>query len=419
MAKILTRLGTRCVEHPHRPTERLCDRCGRPFCAPCLVPGPRAADGTREWCCRPCRDARRAERAATPAARSWRGRAARAGRGALVLLPVLVAAGAAAVALTLAVRTYRPGAAVPLAACGELSRIRSVGAIGTQAAEDALNVLAYPQRAEVRLAAGSARPRRTAPPGQMAPWGPWWTSARVAGAPPGPRRCPWRSSWTPGVRARPCSAWRCGRTRGHPAAWVRDFEALASPSADGDDFLPVPLDRPGRLRETTEPQWFEVQRPAPGRRGPRSLTWCRCAGCACASSRLTATPPGAHRLQGGHGDAPGGVALGEVAAYGPDLEVVLAHPSGPGGEDLDRFVFGPAEIRALALQPKFVLFLNRTRTSPHTLVSVGQTRNLEVTIPPGEARAVQFTAGAPGRYEFYCRVPGHARLGLAGTIVVR
>ena len=108
-----------------------------------------------------------------------------------------------------------------------------------------------------------------------------------------------------------------------------------------------------------------------------------------------------------------------MAAYGPDLEVVLAHPAGLGGEDLDRFVVGPAEIRALALQPKFVLFLNRTRTSTHTLVSVGQTRNFEVTIPPGEARAVQFTAGAPGRYEFYCRVPGHDRLGLTGSIVVR
>jgi hypothetical protein len=412
MAKILTRLGTRCVEHPHRPTERLCDRCGRPFCAPCLVPGPRAADGTREWCCRPCRAARRAESAAALAARSWRGRAAWAGRGALALVPLLAAAGAVAAALALAVRADRPGAAVPLAACGELTRIRSVGAIGTQAAEDAVNVLAYPQRAEVRLGAGGAGPGADGTAAALVDeCQSGWRSA-------GPRALPVEvvlDTRRPGSAVQRLALWQDpGAPRG---AWVRDFEALASPSADGDDFQAIPLDRPGRLRETTEPQWFEVQRPAPGATGasfPDVVPLRRL------RLRLLSTygdPAGGPAVA--TGAAPGGVALGEVAAYGPDLEVVLAHPTALGGEDLDRFVVGPAEIRALALQPKFVLFLNRTRTSPHTLVSVGQTRNFEVTIPPGEARAVQFTAGAPGRYEFYCRVPGHDRLGLSGSIVVR
>ena len=323
MAKILTRLGTRCVEHPHRPTERLCDRCGRPFCAPCLVPGPRAADGTREWCCRPCRDARRTERAATAAARSWRGRAARAGRGARALLPVLVAAGAAAAVLALAVRTYRPGAAVPLAACGELTRIRSVGAIGTQAAEDAVNVLAYPQRAEVRLGAGGAGPGADGAAAALVDeCQSGWRSA-------GPRALPVEvvlDTRRPGSAVQRLALWQDpGAPRG---AWVRDFEALASPSADGDDFQAIPLDRPGRLRETTEPQWFEVQRPAPGATGapfPDVVPLRRL------RLRLLSThgdPAGGPAAA--TGGAPGEVALGEVAAYGPDLEVVLAHPTGSG-----------------------------------------------------------------------------------------
>jgi hypothetical protein len=321
---------------------------------------------------------------------------------------VLVAAGAAAAVLALAVRTYRPGAAVPLAACGELTRIRSVGAIGTQAAEDAVNVLAYPQRAEVRLGAGGAAGAAAALVDECQSG---WRSA-------GPQALPVEvvlDTRRDGSAVQRLALWQDpGAPRG---AWVRDFEALASPSADGDDFQAIPLDRPGRLRETTEPQWFEVQRPAPGATGapfPDVVPLRRL------RLRLLSTygdPAGGPAVA--TGAAPGGVALGEVAAYGPDLEVVLAHPTALGGEDLDRFVVGPAEIRALALQPKFVLFLNRTRTSPHTLVSVGQTRNFEVTIPPGEARAVQFTAGAPGRYEFYCRVPGHDRLGLSGSIVVR
>ena len=415
MAKILTRLGTRCVEHPHRPTERLCDRCGRPFCAQCLVPGPRAADGTREWCCRPCRDARRAEHAAATAARSFRGRAAWAGRGALVRLPALVAAAVAALALALAVRTYRPGGAVPLAACGELTRVRSVGAIGTQAAEDAVNVLAYPQRAEVHPAAGGDGRGTDGTDGTAAALVDECQSGwRTAGPQPLPAEVVFDTGRA-GSAVQRLALWQDpGAPRG---AWVRDFELLASPSADGDDFLPVPLDRPGRLRETTEPQWFEVQRPAPSATGapfPDVVQLRRL--------RLRVLSTYGDPTDGepaGRPAAAAGVALGEVAAYGPDLEVVLAHPAGLGGEDLARFVFGPAEIRALALQPKFVLFLNRTRTSPHTLVSVGQTRNFEVTIPPGEARSVQFTAGAPGRYEFYCRVPGHDRLGLTGSIVVR
>ena len=54
MARLLARLGTRCQEHPHRPYANRCDRCELAFCAECLSPSARGADGTREWFCTRC-----------------------------------------------------------------------------------------------------------------------------------------------------------------------------------------------------------------------------------------------------------------------------------------------------------------------------------------------------------------------------
>jgi uncharacterized cupredoxin-like copper-binding protein len=117
-----------------------------------------------------------------------------------------------------------------------------------------------------------------------------------------------------------------------------------------------------------------------------------------------------------------GVALGELAAFGPDLEVTIddapcADPTGrpPGG----CYAFAPREVRALAGRPMSVLFLNRSRAS-HDLVSAGQDRNFEVGLEPGQAASGLFVAaGRPGVYEFVCRVPGHDRDGLLGRITVR
>lgn len=417
MAQVYTHSGERCQEHPHRPTDRRCDRCGRSFCDECLLPQARIADGTREWWCRACvvsagvaarREAQARSIPARLARLSARTRAIVAATGGLIV--VLLLSGAVVVG---GVAVFRPRGAVAqpepprTLRCGELSRIRSVAAIGTQAAEDAVNVLAYPERATARLVAG------------------------LAGSPSGAA-----SEIDVGAVVDECdSGWHADRALTLPAgitldtrragsyvqrlafwqdpaaprsAWVREFDLLASPSADGDDFVPVALDRPTQLRETTEGQWFEVVRAGPGAQPFPDVVQMR---------RLFVRIRSTYGAPGADGAA--GVSLGEVAAYGPDLEIVIAHPSGLAGEDTSRFLFAPAEIRALALQPKFVLFINRTGVHSHTLVSLGQSRNFEVTIPPGEARSVQLTAGRPGRYEFYCKVAGHDRSGLIGTIDVR
>ena len=43
--------------------------------------------------------------------------------------------------------------------------------------------------------------------------------------------------------------------------------------------------------------------------------------------------------------------------------------------------------------------------------------HVNVDVPIGANRRVTFSA-APGRYEFYCRVPGHKAAGMKGTLIV-
>jgi len=40
-------------------------------------------------------------------------------------------------------------------------------------------------------------------------------------------------------------------------------------------------------------------------------------------------------------------------------------------------------------------------------------------IPPGGTGTVTFNSGAPGTYEFYCKVPGHKEAGMVGTLIVQ
>jgi hypothetical protein len=222
-----------------------------------------------------------------------------------------------------------------------------------------------------------------------------------------------------------------------PAAWAKDFEVLASPDAEGDDFRPVPLDRPAQLLATAEQQWFQVMRLGPpGELGPERLAPEERGRYGQPFPDVLPVKRLVVRVLSTHG-AGAGVALGEVGAYGPDLEVTVGPadvmasertttaPSAGrfmtcgGAPGLDLMVC-PPEIKALTGRPRFVLLLNRSRTEAHTLVTVGQQQDLELRAEPGQAVWGQFVAAAVrGRYDFYCRLPGHDVRGLVGTIVVR
>ncbi|HET7768272.1 MAG TPA: plastocyanin/azurin family copper-binding protein, partial [Chloroflexota bacterium] len=91
-----------------------------------------------------------------------------------------------------------------------------------------------------------------------------------------------------------------------------------------------------------------------------------------------------------------------------------------GAESPDLFEFVPGVINALAGRPKFVLIFNRSKSATHVFATAAQQQNGEVSVGQGEAKSIQFVAaGRPGRYEFFCKVPGHAARGMLGRIEVR
>ena len=399
------------------PPEPKCDRCAQPFCRECLTPTERFADGTRHWFCAKCHiffrhGLERAERE-----RSLAYRAARAAVRTRALLMAgagvvtLAALTAGTVVLTTRLisggRVAQPGAQLA-ATCGELTRIRSIGAIGTQGPEDTLNLLTYPRRAVASL--DLPQPPLGTPQASSLV-----DECEAGWHAPGPTQLPLSFTFTvdkSGAYAQRLALWQ--DPSAPKSAWVRDFEVLFSTSPEGEDFAPMMLDRPTQLRETVEPHWFEVSRLGPGAvpaRFPEAIPIQRL------RVRVLSTL-GSPRPR----SLAEGVALGEVALYGPDLEVIARNVIDPltGTEYQDAFEFLPGTISALAGRPKFVLVFNRSKSVTHVFATAGQQQNGQVSVGPGEAKSMQFVAaGRPGRYEFFCSVPGHAARGMIGRIEVR
>ena len=236
------------------------------------------------------------------------------------------------------------------------------------------------------------------------------------------------------------------------AAWVREFQVLASPSAAGDDFVPLRLDREPVLSASPGPQWFRVVQPAPA--GPASFSLPAqervrygqpfpdvaparrlllrlvttygppapfTTGASGAAGATGATGPGA-RGHGGHGDGGsggGGRGPGRGLAFGPDLEVRIGDAKDSGDNWTGQYLFEPPELRALVGRPLALMLVNESR-HPHVFTTWRQDRNVEVRLEPGQVPTTQFVAASQaGPYHFYCAVRGHDRLGLLGTLVVR
>jgi plastocyanin len=442
MAQIYTRLHVRCMDHPHRETQRRCDRCGLPFCDECLQPDRRRPDGTRDWHCRTCVAALAAARARAAGARTFGARLGRArralglimaGLGALGLVGAVVAMALAAAPRIVPKMGARSGAEGQ-ATCGELTRIRSVGAIGLAGPSEVVNVLAYPHRAAVRLLDGASGTGGSGPPSDASGGD---LAALVDECDTG---------WRAGAETRLPVTLVLDIKREEPvwlqrvtlwqdpaaprSAWVRDFQLLASATADGDDFQPLLLDRPTQLQPSVEQQWFQVvQPPPPGGVSPALLPPEE-------RGRYAQTFPGViptRRLlvrilstyaDGEASHRSGPVALGEIAAFGADLEVEISDERTESGSPTGNYAFstgvrGRAEIRALAGRPVTVLVINRSQDA-HTFVTGGQDRNLSLRLERGQAASGVFIASSrPGVFEFSCTLPGHSLKGLKGAIVVR
>ena len=75
--------------------------------------------------------------------------------------------------------------------------------------------------------------------------------------------------------------------------------------------------------------------------------------------------------------------------------------------------YSPTRLQARAGQTSF--FVSNGDLFWHTFTV--DRLHLDVGVPIGGGRHVRLTA-PPGRYEFYCRVPGHRAAGMHGILTV-
>ena len=102
----------------------------------------------------------------------------------------------------------------------------------------------------------------------------------------------------------------------------------------------------------------------------------------------------------------GGGASGGDEARGPaDLTVTAKE-----------FRFDPAELTVEAGKP-VVVALHNIGSIPHDL-SV-KDAGFKLTVANDRTGQKTLTVKSPGRYEFYCSLPGHKSAGMHGTLTVR
>jgi plastocyanin len=81
------------------------------------------------------------------------------------------------------------------------------------------------------------------------------------------------------------------------------------------------------------------------------------------------------------------------------------------------FKFQPSTITVQAGKPVQFVFRNDSSTSPHTftIASLG----LDLKADPGGSDTTTLKHVKPGTYQFICTIPGHAQLGMKGTLTVK
>jgi len=69
---------------------------------------------------------------------------------------------------------------------------------------------------------------------------------------------------------------------------------------------------------------------------------------------------------------------------------------------------------------KVSLTIHNPGSTAHTFVSPGLNVGNAVDVPNGKDASVSFTAPtAPGAYQFWCNIPGHAEAGMVGEVIVQ
>jgi uncharacterized cupredoxin-like copper-binding protein len=88
-------------------------------------------------------------------------------------------------------------------------------------------------------------------------------------------------------------------------------------------------------------------------------------------------------------------------------------------EATDTLKWQPNTITAKA-GDKVTLEVKNGGSTAHTFISPGLSVANGVDVPTGKTTNVTFTApSAPGAYQFWCNIPGHAEAGMVGEIIVQ
>ena len=113
--------------------------------------------------------------------------------------------------------------------------------------------------------------------------------------------------------------------------------------------------------------------------------------------------------------------LSAMVGHGPQPSTAPAPSPTPGEQKLAvtgvDFKFEPNTLTVSAGRPTVVTFDNRG-TQPHTFTIEGGPK-FELQADPGGSRSGTLPALKPGTYQFICSIPGHAQLGMTGTLTVR
>lgn len=106
---------------------------------------------------------------------------------------------------------------------------------------------------------------------------------------------------------------------------------------------------------------------------------------------------GGGHMGGGHDES------SDVAAEARRIEVTATS-----------FEFSPAEIRVDAGEAVAIVLTSEDILHDFTIDEL----DAHVAAGRGETEEGGFTADEPGRYSYYCTVPGHREAGMEGTLVV-
>ena len=155
---------------------------------------------------------------------------------------------------------------------------------------------------------------------------------------------------------------------------------------------------------------------------------------ACTGSASSSPSPAKPSAPAAPASAPAGSAAAKPAGGPPpSAPVVGAKAPGPysfggtveasgGGaalEGTDTLKWQPNTVTAKA-GSQVTLTINNTGNTAHTFVSPGLGVSNATDVATGKTTTVSFTAPtAPGAYQFWCNIPGHAEAGMVGEVIVQ